>query len=102
LFIRGKDSLPAVSISASVDKAGKTHISLVNMDPSKNHAVQLDLGKTMKSVSGRILQSGSLKDHNSFEQPEKVKPRIFNDAKLKDKQLSLQLPAASVIVLELQ
>lgn len=102
LFIRAKDSLPAVSISASVDKAGKTHISLVNMDPSKNHSVQLDLGKTMKSVSGRILQSGSLKDHNSFEQPEKVKPRIFNDAKLKDKQLSLQLSAASVIVLELQ
>ena len=102
LFIRGKDSLPAVSISASVDKAGKTHISLVNMDPSKIHTVQLDLGKAMKSVSGRILQSASLKDHNSFEQPEKVKPRAFNDAKLKDKQLSLQLPAASVIVLELQ
>jgi alpha-N-arabinofuranosidase len=72
------------------------------MEPSKNHTVQLDLGKAMKSVSGRILQSASLKDHNSFEQPEKVKPRSFNEAKLKDKQLSLQVPAASVVVLELQ
>lgn len=102
LFIRGKDSIRAISISASVDQQGKTHISLVNVDPSKKHTIQLDPGKSFKSVNGRILHSPRLQDHNSFDQPEKIKPQPFKDARLNARQLSVNMPPGSVIVLELE
>lgn len=35
-YVEGTDSLPAISVSASRDKQGLTHISLVNIDPGKN------------------------------------------------------------------
>ncbi|WP_290797158.1 alpha-N-arabinofuranosidase [Flavihumibacter sp. UBA7668] len=101
-FIKGKDTLDAVSVSASMDKNGKTHISIVNIDPSKKHLLQLELGSGKKMVSGRILTSAKLQDHNSFDQPEKLKPQSFKEAKLNGNQLSVQAPPASVIVLELQ
>jgi alpha-N-arabinofuranosidase len=53
-------------------------------------------------VTGRILQSGALQDHNSFEQPEKIKPAEFRKAVLKGKELSVSLPPFSVVVLELK
>jgi alpha-N-arabinofuranosidase len=43
-----------------------------------------------------------VQDHNTFDDPEKVKPTSFNDATLKDKTLEVKLPPASVVVLELK
>jgi alpha-N-arabinofuranosidase len=53
-------------------------------------------------VKGRILRSDKLQDHNSFENPLKVKPAEFNGAHLKGNSLSLKMPPFSVIVLELK
>ena len=39
----GKYKLPAVSVSASRDKAGKTHISLVNIDMNKPQKISVSL-----------------------------------------------------------
>ena len=63
-------------------------------------SVQL-FGRPYRKVTGRILASASVQDHNTFEQPEKVKPREFRDAKLRDNNLQLTLPPFSVVVLEL-
>lgn len=99
----GKDTLDAISVSASRNAAGVTHISLVNIDPSQSHQVNIDLAAVaFRSVKGRVLVSGRLQDHNSFEQPEKVKPAVFNGAVIKGKQVALKLPPASVVVLELR
>lgn len=102
VYARGKDTLDAVSVSASVDKSGKTHISIVNIDPNKKQDIQINIGMAVKTVTGRILQSAKIQDHNTFDQPEKVKPVNFTGAKMNGKQLSLSAPPASVIVLELQ
>jgi alpha-N-arabinofuranosidase len=40
--------------------------------------------------------------HNSFDQPDVVKPAKFTGAKLERGDLKLNLPAQSVVVLELQ
>lgn len=101
-FTRGTESLDAISVSASVDKNGKTHISVVNIDPTQKHSLQLEIGAGKKTVSGRILTSARLQDHNSFEQPEKIKPQLFKDARLNGNQLTVQVPPAAVLVLELQ
>lgn len=95
--------LPAISASASKDKEGKVHVSLTNIDLKKEHEVTIDLrGEEFKSVSGRILRSGKVQDHNTFDEPNKVKTAAFNGAKLNKNSITLKVPAFSVVVLELQ
>jgi alpha-L-arabinofuranosidase len=102
-YVSGKDKLPALSASASRDKSGLTHISLVNIDAQKPQTLTIDLrGMKCSSVTGRILSSEKLQDHNNFENPEKVKPVSFKNATLKNNMLTVTLPAFSVVVLELK
>lgn len=102
-FIFGNEKLPAVSASASRDKAGVVHISLANIDISKPQTVTVRLaGIKAKVVNGRILSSQKVQDHNTFENPDKVVPKNFTDASLKGDVLTVKLPAASVVVLEVK
>lgn len=98
----GKEKLPAVSASASRDKAGKIHISLVNIDPGHPQEVSVSLrGVVAKNVSGRILTSQKVQDFNSFDQPNRIKPADFKGATLNGDLLKVTLPPVSVVVLEL-
>jgi alpha-N-arabinofuranosidase len=98
----GKEKLPAVSASASKDKNGLVHVSLTNIDASKGQEVTVNLrGANFNKVSGRVLASGKIQDHNTFDQPEKVKPSPFTGVVLKNGVLTVKMPAASVVVLEL-
>jgi alpha-N-arabinofuranosidase len=56
----------------------------------------------VKSITGRILQSAKLQDHNSFDDPMKIKPAVFNGANITGSNLTLKMPPFSVIVLELK
>lgn len=99
----GTDKLPAVSVSASKDQAGMTHISLVNIDANKTQEVSIDIrGAKVSGVTGRVLTSAKLQDYNSFDQPDKIKPAVFKDATLSGGTLKVKLPAHSVVVLELK
>jgi len=102
-FTMGTEKLKAVSVSASRDKKGVTHISLVNIDASKPQEIKMSIeGTNFKSVSGRILTSDKLQNYNSFENPDKIKPAVFSGAKLDGSSLKLTIPPFSVIVLELK
>jgi alpha-N-arabinofuranosidase len=99
----GADKIPAVSASASRDKAGKVHLSLVNTDPTRTIKVDTKLaGKSFKGVKGEVLTSGTMQAHNTFDKPETLKPAPFAGAKLAGDTLSIQLPAMSVVMLELE
>jgi alpha-N-arabinofuranosidase len=99
----GKDSIPAISASASRDKEGKIHLSLCNLDPDRAQEVRCELrGFAARAVSGRILTSGDMTAHNTFDSPERVKPAEFNDAKIESKGLAILLPPKSVVVLEIE
>jgi len=94
--------LPAVSASASRDQQGVTHISLVNIDAKNPQDVSVDLrGAKFTSVTGRILTSQNIQDHNTFDSPTKVKPEAFKGATL-GANLKVKLPPFSVVVLELK
>jgi alpha-N-arabinofuranosidase len=94
--------IKAVNASASKDKNGNVHISVVNIDARKDQQIKIDLaGLDARTVKGRILTSGRLQDYNSFEQPEKIKPLDFKSASLKNNSLSFTIPAFSVVVLEI-
>jgi alpha-N-arabinofuranosidase len=94
--------IPAISASASVDKDGKVHISLANLNPNKPVTITCPLiGDSFKKVTGEVLTASEMNSYNSFENPETVKPVAFNGFTLKDGVLSINMPSKSVVVLEL-
>jgi alpha-N-arabinofuranosidase len=101
-YTLGNEKIPALNVSASKDSTGALNISLVNLDPSKSISIQTTLDGAWKAVSGRILTSANLTDINTFEQPMKVFVKPFNGAKLSGKSLSVELPAKSVVTLQLK
>ncbi|MDB5191387.1 MAG: alpha-L-arabinofuranosidase [Segetibacter sp.] len=102
-YVNGKEKLPAVSASASKDSLGLTHISLVNIDPNKSHTVTIDVTKyKLNNVTGRLLTSENVNDHNTFLNPNRVAPTVFAGASLKANTLTVKLPPIAVVVLELK
>jgi alpha-N-arabinofuranosidase len=101
-FVMGYRKLQAVSVSASINKSGKMHISLTNIDNQNDQKAEIELkGFKAKNVSGRILTSKKVQDHNTFDNPKKVIPKTFNKATLSGDHLMVNMPPHSVIVLEL-
>ena len=99
----GGRQINAVSATASRDASGKIHITIVNADPGKAQTIDCELrGIMAKNVTGQILTSEKISDHNTFAQPGKVKVTNFNGAKLNRENLSIQLPAKSVVMIEIQ
>ena len=99
----GGQSIPAVSASASRDREGRIHLTLANLDPNRTRTVSTQVrGANMSRVSGQILTADRMNAHNTFEQPNDVRPEPFNGAQLSGGMLNVQLPAKSVVVLELR
>lgn len=101
-YKNGEEELPAISVSASRNKEGQIHISLVNIDPNKANKVNLTLAGAGKQVSGRVLKSSKIQDHNTFEKPETITPQEFSGFKKKGETITVDLPPASVVVLEVE
>ena len=103
-YIFNGEELPAVSVSASTDSTGVVHISAVNIDAHNPQKLTFNVNALQKinNVSGRILTSPKLQDHNSFVNADKVRPVEFKGASLKDNHVELDIPPFSVIVLELK
>ena len=55
----------------------------------------------MKTVSGRVLTASAVQAHDTFDQPNLVRPVPFTGARLLGGTLSLELPPMSVVALEL-
>lgn len=103
MYKNGESSLPAVSASASVNSEGVIHLSLVNIDPNKSNQVKINFEELSKrKITAQVLQSGKIQDHNTFDNPELIRPVAFNAYKKKGNTLTIDLPKASVLVLELQ
>jgi len=95
------ETLPAISASASRDKNGSVHISLVNIDANNENSIEFsfeDLG--VKTFTATILSSEKLQDHNTFDNPDKIHPKTFKEFKIKNGNLSITLPPFSVVMLE--
>jgi len=96
-------SLPALSASASKDKNGLVHVSLVNIDPTKEISLLVDLrGGEYSRIEGRILTATQLNTCNTFDKPEEIKPTVFNNAKMKNNIISMTMPPKSIVVLEIK
>ena len=101
-FVMDDKKLQAVSVSASINPSDQLHISLTNIDDTNSQEVSILLkGYQARQVTGRILTSAKVQDHNTFDHPSKVVPDRFHDMTLSGDQLTVRMPAHSVIVLEL-
>jgi alpha-N-arabinofuranosidase len=95
--------IPAVNISASRDSTGTVHITLVNLDPVKKQTINSSLdGIQWKTVSGQVLTSPQLTDINTFTNPGKVHIEKFSGARKLANRLNIELPAKSIVMLELK
>lgn len=98
----GQKEIPSLSASASRHDDGTVHLSLCNLHPSDEKEVAVEFrGFHPRSIKGRILTSGQMNAHNTFEDPERVMPREFSEAKCQGQSILLKAPGKSVIVLEI-
>lgn len=97
------ESVQAVSASASRDAEGRIHITLVNLDPARSRRISASVrGADVATVAGRILTGPAMNAHNTFERPAAVHPVDFDGVRLAAGTLTIELPARSVVVLELR
>ena len=101
-YTYGSKKIPAISVSASVNENGTLHISLANLNPGREIPVScLIEGLSAGTMSGEVLTSAAMNDFNSFEKPETVKPAVFNNFRMKDGRLTVNMPSKSVVVIEI-
>jgi alpha-N-arabinofuranosidase len=102
-YFYGNDKIPAVSMSASKDKAGRVHVTLCNLDPHSENTVTIELrGLRLSKISGRVLTAETMNAHNTFEKPDTVRPTEFAGARLTGNGLEVRLPPKSVVALRLE
>jgi alpha-N-arabinofuranosidase len=102
-YILDGKSMKALNVSSSRANDGSIHISIVNVHPSKNMDLECELrGVQVKKVSGKILTAKVLNSHNTFDNPDEVTIADFHKSKLNNNVISLDIPAKSILVLNLR
>lgn len=99
----GKKGIPLLIASASKNSDGIVHISICNLDP--NNDVKLDCkleGLKPSKVTGRVLTAETINAHNTFENPDIVKPATLQDINIKNNIVNVTIPSKSVVVLAVQ
>lgn len=96
-----EDKVPNLQESVSMDQDGRIHITINNLSALEAYEVEPVLAQaSVKEVKGTIL-TGGMRDYNTFEEPERVQPKEFTDYSLQDGRLTFQIPACSVLHLEI-
>jgi alpha-N-arabinofuranosidase len=102
-YMFGEDAVPALTASASRDENDRIHVTLTNLDPNSSHTVRAEVrGADVSQVSGQVLTADAINAHNTFEQPDAVRPAAFDGASLSGNTVTVNLPSKSVVVLELR
>ncbi len=92
----GEAGIPDLSASASRNEAGEIHLTLVNPDPEKGLEISLVFaGAGERRFSARVLK-GNAGDHNTFEDPERVRIVPFALPEPEGETLTFRIPACSV------
>ncbi len=96
----GDSVLPMLHASASRDAAGKVHLTLVNIDPTRPALVSTPLAP--REATGRILTSAAMNAHNTFDAPNVLAPAPFDGITIAEDAMMILLPAKSVLVVEIK
>ncbi len=92
-----------ISVSASRGEEGTVHVSIANLhDKEAIPFVGILYGLIPRKCTGTILTAGSIQSHNTFHEPDAVKPCSFNEVKLSRDEIHCTLPPHSVIMLSIE
>lgn len=98
----GEGEFPAISGSAARSTDGRVRIALANLDADQPYALSITLGDLIANrVTGDILTASAPDAHNLPGQAEAVSPVPFNEARIAEGKLLVELPARSLVVLAL-
>jgi alpha-N-arabinofuranosidase len=94
--------IPALTATASRDHNSRIHISICNINPNKAATVSCEIrGADFKRVSGSILTAPKMNTHNTFDNPDAIKPAKFDNVIIKGNELVIKMPSKSIVALEL-
>lgn len=94
--------VPNLTESVSRSKDGKLHVTLTNLSLEEDTIIEGIFAETpVKSVKGTVL-TGGMRDHNTFEAPDTVHTREFNDVTVEGNKVTFTIPACSVLHLEVE
>ena len=104
VYSRMNKNLKCISSSASIDKEGAVHISLVNIDPKNEIEVSCDIrgSKISKITNGQIITGKEIGTFNTFDNPNQVTLGNFKNAEYKNGKLTIKLPSKSLVTIELK
>jgi alpha-N-arabinofuranosidase len=101
-YVHNGITLPGVDAVAFRDVQGGLWLSLVNLDPSLEKEVVVDLsGISVRSADGEVLTGPNVNSINTFEAANTVEPRPIAGT-VAGGRVSVALPAKSVAMLSLQ
>lgn len=102
-YILNGKAIPSLSATASIDSSGTIHLCIVNVNPSKNITTECTVNAyTTKAISGKIVTSKNMQDHNTFEKPETITIQDFKQFKISGSSISINVPSKSIVMLELK
>jgi alpha-L-arabinofuranosidase len=105
MSVRGNRTIPLLSTSAARTADGTIVVALANVSLDKEQKVNLSLdgiASKPKTVTGQILSCKSVADYNDFENPNRIVPTEFKDAKLSKQNVSVKIPAKSIAVIKIK
>jgi alpha-L-arabinofuranosidase len=95
-------SLPRIDAIAARDAQGSVWLAITNVDPIRAAEVSVSItGVRPQSAAGEMLTAEHVDTVNSFEAPAAVAPRRIT-AEARDRKLVLDLPAKSLVVLQVR
>lgn len=96
------DKIPMLHISSSLDKDGKVHITVCNLSTTDNQKLLCDINSfTVQSATGQILTSDKLNAHNTFDDPNYIGIKPFDDFETSENKIEIDLPKHSIVAVEL-
>ena len=94
--------VPNLHESCSKDKDGKYHITLANLSSSESYEICADLlGNEISSAKAEIV-TGKMDDKNTFDEPNKVMVRTFEEMRSDGDKIAFSIPACSVMHIEVE
>jgi alpha-N-arabinofuranosidase len=101
-YVFNGKAIPAVTVSASRNKSGRVHVTFTHADPYREIEISIEIrGLQVMNVTGTVLTAKELNTHNTFDNPDMIKPADFRGARLSRNMLTVKLPPASVVMIEM-
>ncbi|MBD5458882.1 MAG: alpha-N-arabinofuranosidase [Lachnospiraceae bacterium] len=97
-----EDQVPEISESVSVSADGTVNVTLSNLSVTEDVPVEMILTEIEPSQIEAAILTGKMNAHNTFEEPETVKEKVFTNYQADGRKISLTMPACSVIAFRIK